>query len=68
MCRPCERNLALKSDVCESRIDPEPLERGKERTLIDRRKLTPRRSRPTIRLETYLRMVYRKLSFRLGAM
>jgi IS5 family transposase len=73
-----ERNVRFRADLFESLLDPRLFELPPELAAIDRlldderllevvrRKLTATRGRPTIPLETYLRMMYLKRRYRLG--
>ena len=73
-----ERNLRFKGDLFESLIDPSLFELPKELAIVDRllddeallepirQKLPSLRGRPSIPLETYLRMMYLKRRYRLG--
>ena len=73
-----ERNLRFKGDLFESLIDPSLFELPKELAIVDRllddeaplepirQKLTSCRGRPSVPLETYLRMMYLKRRYNLG--
>jgi len=73
-----ERNVGFRGDLFESLLDPQLFQLPRELAIIDRlldderylepirRKLTATRGRPTIPLETYLRMMYLKRRYDLG--